>query len=187
MRLKIFQPSAVFLDTEITRLVGEGPGGSFGILPRHIDMATALLPGILTYETDQGGGRSLTQKDIETILTGAKTVAIIGLSQDEAKASNQVAKYLKEHGYKIVPINPTTDRILGEKAYRSLLETPAEIQESIEVIDIFRPSEEVTAIVDQAISLKKFGKLQGIWMQLGIENHEAAEKAKKAGLTVIMN
>ncbi|MCS7117108.1 MAG: CoA-binding protein [Nitrososphaerota archaeon] len=117
-----------------------------------------------------------------------KTIAIVGLSRDPSKDSYRVAEYLKANGYRIIPINPFVDEVLGEKCYKSLLEIPEDIQKMIEVVDIFRPSEDVLPIVEQAIQLRqKYGKPYFIWMQLGIVNNEAAELAKKAGLKVIMD
>jgi predicted CoA-binding protein len=99
-----------------------------------------------------------------------------------------VGDYLKNHGFDIIPVNPTADEILGEKSYKSLLDMPAEIQKTIEVVDIFRPSAEVAPIVEQAIQLKKkYGVPYVVWMQLGIINEQAAEEARKAGLTVVMD
>ena len=125
---------------------------------------------------------------IETILKKHKTVAIVGLSREPEKDSHRVGGYLKAHGFRIIPVNPFADEVLGEKSYKSLLSIPPEIQKTIEVVEIFRPSEEVPNIVDQAIRLKALhGTLQVVWMQLGIVNDKAAEAAKKAGLTVVMN
>ncbi|NWF86810.1 CoA-binding protein [Candidatus Bathyarchaeota archaeon] len=130
----------------------------------------------------------LDQDDIKEILTKYKIVAIIGLSRDPSKDSYRVGKYLKNHGFQIIPINPTADEILGEKSYKSLLDIPVETQKTIEVVDIFRPSAEVMPIVEQAIQLKnQHGVLQVVWMQLRIVNEQAAEKARKASLTVIMD
>jgi len=128
------------------------------------------------------------QPGLEQILKKHKTVAVVGLSKNPEKDSHQVAQYLQEHGYIIIPVNPTTDRILGKKAYKSLLDIQPEKQKNIEIVDIFRPPEGVPSIVDQALQLKKqYGKPYVIWMQLGIVNQKAAEKAQKAGLTVVMN
>lgn len=125
---------------------------------------------------------------IETILKKHKTVAIVGLSREPEKDSHRVGGYLKAHGFRIIPVNPFADEVLGEKSYKSLLSIPPEIQKTIEVVEIFRPSEEVPNIVDQAIRLKALhGTLQVVWMQLGIVNDKAAKAAKKAGLTVVMN
>lgn len=128
------------------------------------------------------------QTDIEKILKQYKTVAIVGLSRNPEKASYQVAEYLQNQGYHIIPINPKADKVLGQKAYKSLLDLPAKEQKTIEIVDIFRPSEEIPQIVDQAIKLRRQNRTPHvIWMQLGIANQQAAQKAKKAGLTVLMN
>ena len=95
---------------------------------------------------------------------------------------------MKKHGFHVIPVNPFSTEVLGEKSYKSLLDIPPEIQKTIEVVDIFRPSKDVLPIVEQAIKLKAlYGTLQVAWMQLGIVNEQAAEAAKKAGLTVVTN
>ncbi len=130
----------------------------------------------------------MSRSEIEEILTKRKTIAVVGLSRDSDKDSHRVSKYLKTHGYHIIPVNPFADEILGEKSYKSLLDIPDDVQKTIEVVDIFRPAEDVPSIVDHAIKLKRlYGTLQVVWMQLGIANVEAAEAAKRADLTVIMN
>jgi len=130
----------------------------------------------------------LVQKEIEQILKTHKNIAVVGLSRDTEKDSFRVAAYLKKHGFRIVPINPFAAEILGEKSYRSLLDLPVEIQREIDIVDIFRRSEDVLSIVEQAIALKaRYGKPDVVWMQLGITNERAAEAAERAGLTVIMN
>lgn len=112
----------------------------------------------------------------------------MGLSRDPNKDSYKVAEYLKANGYRIIPINPFADEILGEKCYKSLLDIPEEVQRAIEVVDIFRPSQDVPSIVEQVIQLKqRHGKPHVVWMQLGIINDEAAKLAEKAGLEVIMD
>ena len=112
----------------------------------------------------------------------------MGLSRDPDKDSYRVGTYLKKHGFHIVPVNPFADEILGEKSYKNLLEIPAEIQRTIDAVDIFRPAEDAPQIVEQAAKLKaKHGKPGVVWMQLGIVNKQAAETAKKAGFTVVMN
>jgi predicted CoA-binding protein len=111
-------------------------------------------------------------------------VAVVGLSRDPAKASYRVAQYLQSVGYRIIPVNPFVDEVLGEKSYKSLLDVP----EPIEVVDIFRPAEAVPAIVEEAIQLKnRVGSPKVVWMQLGIVNEEAASRAKEAGFTVVMD
>ncbi len=130
----------------------------------------------------------MAEVDTERILERYKTVAVVGLSRDPEKASHRVADYLQKHGYRILPVNPAVDVVLGEKAYKSLLDMSSEIQKSIEVVDIFRPAKDVPPIVEQAIELKQqHGVPHVVWMQLGIVNHEAAQKAQKAGLTVVMD
>jgi predicted CoA-binding protein len=126
--------------------------------------------------------------EIRTILTNYKVVAVVGLSRDPSKDSYIVAKYLKEHGFKIVPLNPYADNILGEKVYPSLLKLPDYLKSEIDIVDIFRPGTEVLKIVDQAIELKReHDHPKVIWMQLGISNEEAANRALDAGLTVVMD
>ena len=126
--------------------------------------------------------------DCIEILSKYRTVAIVGLSRDPAKDSFRVAKYLQTQGFRIIPVNPTAKEILGEKCYETLLEIPAEVQKTIEIVDIFRPSNEVSTIVNQAIKLKeRYDKPYVVWMQLGIINEQAAEAAREAGITVIMN
>ncbi len=113
------------------------------------------------------------------ILTEAKTIAVVGASKNPEKDAHKIPKYLQEHGYRIIPVNPTADVILGEHAYRSL----SDIREPYDVVDIFRPSEDVPPIVDEAIR----GPAKVIWMQLGIENDAAAKKAEAAGKIVVQN
>ena len=108
------------------------------------------------------------EKDvIKKILDTYKTVAVVGLSKDPAKESYEVAQFLKSRGYNIIPINPTVDQILGEKAYPSLQDMPEELKRTVEIVDIFRRSEDVPPIVDQAIELKRmYGKPDVVCMQL---------------------
>jgi predicted CoA-binding protein len=132
--------------------------------------------------------RNLSKQDVKEILTRYKTVAVIGLSRDPSKDSHRVAQYLKNHDFRIIPVNPTTDEVLGEKSYKSLLEIPANVQKTIEIVEIFRPSSDVPAIVEQAVKLKEwYDKPYVVWMQLGIINEQAAETAREAGLIVVMN
>lgn len=129
-----------------------------------------------------------TPREVELLL-GSRTIAVVGLSRDPSKESYSVSQYLKEEGYKIIPVNPTASEILGERAYPSLLEIPAEEARRIEIVDIFRPSDQVPPIVEQAIQLRKAGGTNPkmIWMQLGIENPAAAEVARRAGIAVVQN
>jgi predicted CoA-binding protein len=110
------------------------------------------------------------------------------LSKDPGKVSHRVSTYLQQHGYRIIPVNPFVDEVLGEKSYNSLLDIPVEVQKTIEIVDIFRYAEDVPPIVEQAIALKiAVGKPFVIWMQSGIVNEQAALAARKAGLIVIMD
>ena len=129
-----------------------------------------------------------TEEEIKNALEKYRTVAVVGLSDDSSKASYMVAKFLKSGGWSIIPVNPFVDQVLGEKSYKSLLDLPEDVQKTLEVVDIFRPSKHVPPIVDQAIQLKnKNGKPHMVWMQLEVVNEEAAAKAREAGLTVIMD
>jgi len=131
---------------------------------------------------------SLLRDDVKEILTKYRTVAIVGASRDPSKDSHRVAKYLQSQGFRIIPVNPTANEVLGEKCYKSLLEMPDDVQRTIDVVDIFRPSSDTPAIVEQAVKLKeRYDKPYVVWMQLGIINEQAAEAARKAGITVVMN
>jgi predicted CoA-binding protein len=130
----------------------------------------------------------LSQNEIKEILTKYKTVAVVGLSRELGKDSHRVSAYLQSHGFRIIPVNPFADEILGEKSYKSLLDIPPEVQKTIVIVDIFRPSKDVPPIVEQAAKLKAvYGKPYVVWMQLGIVNEQAAEAEEKAGLTVVMD
>lgn len=110
------------------------------------------------------------------------------MSRNPEKKSFTVARYLKENGFTVVPVNPFSEEILGEKCYPTLSDMPEEIRVKLEIIDVFRPSEEVLQIAEQAAKLREtYGNLHILWMQLGVVNHEAAVKASKSGLTVIMD
>ena len=125
---------------------------------------------------------------IQDILNTYRIVAIIGLSKNSNKDSHKVGKYLQDNGFKIIPINPFAEEILGEKSYKNLLEIPLDLQKTIEIIDIFRPSNTIPKIVEEAIKLKEiYGLPCVIWMQLTIINDKAAEIAKKAGFKVVMD
>lgn len=123
-------------------------------------------------------------EQINRLLDSAKTIAVVGLSSDRQKASFFVAGYLKDEGYRIVPVNPKADLILGEKVYPDLLSIPF----PVDVVDVFRPARDVDAIVDQVIERKKKGiDSPALWLQLRIINLPAAERARAAGLTVILD
>ena len=120
-------------------------------------------------------------EDLKDILTGCKTVAIVGISSREDRPSYIVASYLQSKGFRIIPVRPDGGTILGEKVYRNLMEIPNEIE--VDIIDIFRRSEDVPPIVDEAI--QRGAKV--VWMQEGVVHKEAGTKAEKAGLKVLMD
>ena len=120
-------------------------------------------------------------EEIKDTLNRLKTVAIVGISPKEDRPSYIVAAYLKSEGYRIIPVRPEGEEILGEKVYPSLMEIPKEIE--IDVVDIFRKSEDAPPVVDEAIRRKA----KVVWMQEGVINKEAGTKAEKAGLKVVMD
>ena len=123
---------------------------------------------------------SLPQTDpIREILKRSKTIAVVGLSGSPLRPSHGVSAYMQTHGYKIIPVNPDIHGTLGEKSYPSLMEVP----DKIDMVNIFRRPEFVEEIVDQAIQLK----IPAVWMQEGVINERAAEKARKAGMFVAMD
>ncbi len=126
--------------------------------------------------------------DIRDILTKYRTISVVGLSKDPTKYSNVVATYLKNHEYRIIPVNPTADEVLGEKCYESLLAIPEDIQKNVEIVDVFRRPEDVPPVVEQAVKMKeRYDKPYVVWMQLGIINEQAAITAREAGIIVVMN
>jgi uncharacterized protein len=116
---------------------------------------------------------------IDRVLKNSKTVAVVGMSGSPEKAGYRVGKYLSDAGYEVIPVNPKETEIAGLKAYPSLMDVPVKV----DVVDIFRPPAEVPSIVEQAIEVGA----KAVWMQEGIVNHEAADKAKDAGLDVVMD
>ena len=118
--------------------------------------------------------------EIKNIFESVKVIAVLGLSPDESKASHRVAKYLQDVGYKIIPVYPKEETILGEKVYRSLAEIPFEV----DMVDIFRKPAALDAVADACI---KRGDIKVFWAQQGIVNNEAAQKARSAGMQVVQN
>jgi len=119
--------------------------------------------------------------ELEQLLRNSKTVAVVGISPKEDRPSYVVAAYLKSKGYRIIPVRPDGDMLLGERVYRGLSEIPTDIE--IDVVDIFRKPEDVPPVVEEAI--RRGAKV--IWMQEGITHEGAEAKAEKAGLKVIMD
>lgn len=120
---------------------------------------------------------------IYELLSRTKTIAVVGLSDNPLRPSHGVSAYMQAAGYKIVPVNPQIEEALGEESYPSLLEMPHEVAEKIDLVDVFRRPEYVDEIVEQAIQLK----IPAIWLQEGVINERAAEKARKAGMFVVMD
>jgi uncharacterized protein len=122
-------------------------------------------------------GMNPTTDPIMEILTKYKTIAVVGLSSNPSRASFEVTEYMQGAGYKIIPVNPNETEVLGEKSYARLEDVP----EEIEIVNVFRRAEDVPPVVEGAI---KIGA-KVVWMQLGIENASAAERARAAGLIVV--
>jgi predicted CoA-binding protein len=116
---------------------------------------------------------------IRQILDECKTIAVVGLSSNSMRPSNGVSGYMKRQGYRIIPVNPNESEVLGEKAYASL----ADVTEKIDLVDIFRRSEEAGAVVDEAIRIGA----RAVWLQEGVIDKAAAERALDAGLLVVMD
>ena len=151
--------------------MGSGPGVSCAVT-----LNTSLTP--------EQRARYQDVAQINHLLDSAKTIAVVGLSSDRQKASFFVAGYLKDEGYRIVPVNPKADTILGEKAYPDIASIPF----PVDMVDVFRPPRDVDAIVDQMIARKEKGiDAPALWLQLRIVNLPAAERAAAAGLIVIMD
>ncbi|MEW6530184.1 MAG: CoA-binding protein [Thermodesulfobacteriota bacterium] len=118
-------------------------------------------------------------KELKKLFEDTKTIAVVGLSDKESRASNRVAAYLKSKGYKIVPVNPGAEEILGEKSYPDLKSIP----EPVDVVDVFRRPEFVPEVADAAVEIGA----KVLWLQQGITHEEAAKKARAAGLMVIQD
>ena len=118
-------------------------------------------------------------KDLRRILNDYKRVAMVGLSDDWSRPSNFAAKYLLDHGFEVIPINPKYPEILGQKCYADLRDIP----QPVDIVDLFQRVERIPPFVDQAIEIGA----KAVWMQLGIIHEEAAQKARDAGLEVVMN
>jgi uncharacterized protein len=122
---------------------------------------------------------SIIEDEIAALLKKSKTIAVVGLSDSPLRPSYGVSAYMQSHGYRIIPVNPTIRGALGEKAVASL----SEIHEPVDIVDVFRRSELAGEVVDEAIRLK----LPAIWLQEGVIDEHAAERARKAGIFVVMD
>ncbi len=117
-----------------------------------------------------------------------RVVTVVGASKNPEKDAHTVPQYLKEHGYQIIPVNPTADEILGEKVYHSLAEVPAELARRVDIVDVFRPSEELPEVARQTVEMKKrSGRPLVFWAQLGLESEEAKKILQDNGIQYIMN
>lgn len=120
-----------------------------------------------------------TSEEIKEILLNSRTIAVVGISSNPEKASYRVAEYLKNNGYDVIPVNPNYEEVLGLKCYPDLKSIPVHI----DIVDIFRQPDAIPPIVDESIEIGA----GTVWMQLGLCKNESAEKAKAAGLNVVMN
>ena len=118
-------------------------------------------------------------REIEEILAQCRTIAVVGLSPKESRDSNRVARYLIQQGYEVIPVNPGQKEILGKTCYRSLLDIPV----AVDMVDLFVSPARVPPVVDQAIDKG----VRVIWMQLGVVHNASAQKAREAGIQVVMN
>ena len=119
------------------------------------------------------------QETIERILNESKTIAVVGLSSDPSRPSYGVSKYMQSRGYRVIPVNPNESEVLGERAYSTLSDVP----EKIDLVDIFRRSEEAAHHVDEAIRIGA----KAVWLQEGVIDYDAARRAQEAGLDVVMD
>ena len=117
--------------------------------------------------------------DIRALLARSKTVAVVGLSPNAARPSHRIAKRLQEWGYRVIPVRPAVSEVLGERAYARLSDIP----DRVDLVDVFRAADEIGPIVDECIALG----LPAIWIQQGIVNEPAAERARAAGMAVVMD
>jgi uncharacterized protein len=122
-----------------------------------------------------------TPETIRTLLTETRTWAVVGCSPDPGRDSHRIARLLQSRGLRVIPVNPHVDRVLGERCYPSLNDIPS--SENVEVVDIFRRAEEAGAHVDEAIERGA----RAVWLQLGVIDEAAAQRALAAGLRVVMN
>jgi len=119
------------------------------------------------------------RETIERVLDECRTIAVVGLSSNPSRPSNSVSSYMRRHGYTVIPVNPNETEVFGERAYPSLAEVPV----NIDLVDIFRRSEKAGAAVDQAIAINA----KAVWLQEGVIDQEAAQRASEAGLLVVMD
>jgi uncharacterized protein len=132
----------------------------------------------------QSDNNAACMNDIQTlrlILRESRTIAVVGLSANWFRPSYFAAKYMMDHGYKVIPVNPQYDEVLGQKCYKNLRDIPKSA--AVDMVDCFRKSEEVLPLVDDAVAIGA----KVLWMQIGVVNEAAAEKARQGGLAVVMD
>lgn len=123
------------------------------------------------------------ESEIKNILTETKTIAVVGLSPKPKRPSHSVSKAMQGFGYKIIPVRPAVEEVLGEKAYVDLESIPEELQSKIDMVDVFRAPDKITPIIDACIKLK----VPLIWLQDGVINEVEALRAQEAGIKVVMD
>ena len=125
----------------------------------------------------------MNDQEIAQLLSTARTIAVVGLSGNPDRPSFGVAQYLQSKGYRILPVNPTIDSVLGEKCYASVSEIPEKADVKVDIVDVFRRAEFVPALAEEAIAIGA----RCLWLQLGVIHEEAARRARDAGLLVVMD
>jgi uncharacterized protein len=145
-----------------------------GLFPASVNVEV-----IMNLQGKKEAAINATEEEIKDILKESKIIAVVGLSANGSKPSYDVARYLIAHGYRVVPVNPAYDEVLGETSYKSLLDIPFDV----DIVDVFRKTEDIPPVVDDAIEKKA----KTVWLQLGLVHDEAAEKAQKAGLKVVQD
>lgn len=124
----------------------------------------------------------------EEVMKTQKVIAVVGASKNPEKEANAVPQYLKEHGYRIIPINPSAETIIGERAYPSLASLPDSVAREVEVVDVFRPSEELAGVARDVVSLsKRVGTPYVFWAQLGLKSDDAMKVLEEAELPYVMD
>ena len=122
------------------------------------------------------------------VLVKSRTIAVVGASRNPDKAAHSVPRYLKEQGYRIIPVNPVAREILGEAAYRSLADIPQRVAKAVDVVEVFRPSDELAEVARQVAEMKRqCGRLLFFWAQEGLENDEAKSILERSGIPYVMD
>lgn len=117
-----------------------------------------------------------------------RTIAVVGASKNPTKDANTVPQFMKDHGYKVIPVNPTADEIVGEKVYPTLADIPSQIAATVDIVDVFRPSEELPQVAQQVVEMhRKNGRPFVFWAQLGLENDEAKRLLAENKIPYVMN